>query len=109
MILKIINPKAYFECRLCSLKIISLFFLESFYDKEKFATFDADDTEASTFFPTGKEMREKKYEPKQEVWQSYLPSPESFMIIKGSLGLVCHFLGPNITCLSKKLHLHNQR
>ncbi len=31
--------------------------LESYYDKDKFATFDADDTEASTFYPTGKKQQ----------------------------------------------------
>jgi hypothetical protein len=36
--------------------IAALWVSESFYDKEKFATFDADDTEATTFYPTGKDQ-----------------------------------------------------
>jgi len=35
----------------------ALLILESLYDREKFATFDADDTEASTFYPTGKDLK----------------------------------------------------
>ncbi len=42
------------------------FHLESYYDKNKFATFDADDTEASTFYPTGKKTEIQKQQKLQK-------------------------------------------
>jgi hypothetical protein len=48
-ILYVVFASSNFKNRTCH--------LESYYDKDKFATFDADDTEASTFYPTGKKQQ----------------------------------------------------